>query len=157
MKTTYVIEFKTLESLKLSLLPQKTLVDYFYSRDKMARWEVGTNKFTLIHGLIDIAFTREIMMDPKEAKKELNIKNIEYLVRRKVLGEYHFEEINKYATAYHVTGEDVKNKNKLFVEYHLIFDEKIEKIPPFGFKNVFYGNTYDYLEMKKTNHDGGNT
>ena len=158
VKTTYVLEFKVLDTLKLTLLPQKTLVDYFFSRDKMVRWEVGTNKFLMIHGLIDIAFTREIILEPKEAKKEVNIKNVNYLVRRKLLGEYHFEEINKYGNAYHVTGEDVKNKNKLFSEYHLVFDEKIvEKTPPFGFKTVFYGNIYDYLEMKKSNYDGRDT
>lgn len=151
MKTTYVIDYKVLNNLKLKLVPTNKTIDYFFNRNKLIRWEPKTDKFIEINGLIDISFTREMLLDPNEAKQEVNIKNIIYLVNRKVLSEYYFDELNLYGDVCHVIGEDVKNKIKLFDEYHIVFNDKIvDSTPSFAFKTVFYGNIYDYLELKKT-------
>ena len=155
MKTTYVLEYKTLSDLKLQLLPKKKLINYFFSRDRMVRWEPETNKFADFRGLIDISFVRELIMTPEEAKKEVNLKNVEYLVRREQLSEYRFDEINEWGILWHVIGEDVKRRVKLFDEYHMVFDIKIvDSTPPFKFKTVFYGNIYDYLVVKSNEERG---
>lgn len=149
MKTTYVINYQTLDKLKLNLTQQKKIVDYFFNREKMIRWDQSKNKFTQITGLIDISFTREFDLVPDEAKSQINFKNIQYLVNRTLLGEYFFGDANQTGIVYHVVGENVKEHIKIIDEYHLVFDEKIiDKTPPFSFKNVFYGNIFDYLEQK---------
>lgn len=150
MKTTYVLEYKEINKLKTRILPQKKYVDYFINRTKMIRWEPQTDKFWEFTGLIDISFVHELILDPVDAKSRVNIKNVTYLIRRKQLSEYYFGEINEYGTIWHVSAEDVKNRLPLINEYHIVFDIKMEKAPPFVFKNVFYGNIYDYLELKNS-------
>ena len=148
LKTTYVMDYKELSNLKLEVLPCKKYVDYFFNRNKMVRWEPETNKFTEYTGLIDISFTREILLSPDEAKSEINIKNVQYLIRRKQMSEYFFDEVKEYGIVWHIAAENVKEQLKLVDEYHMVFDVKMEKMPPFKFRNIFYGNIYDYLETK---------
>ena len=149
MKTTYVVGFNTLDKLKLNLKNKKKVIDYFLSRDKMIRWDQSKNRFTEFTGLIDISFVREMDLTPDEAKNLINLKNIQYLVNRTLLGEYFFGEANEYGVVWHVVGEDVKDRFKVIDEYHVIFDSKIiDCTPPFSFKTVFYGNVFDYLEQK---------
>ena len=154
MKTTYVVNYQTLDKLKLNLTQQKKVIDYFFDREKMIRWDQSKNKFTEYLGLIDISFTREFTLTPDEAKPQINLKNIQYLVNRTLLGEYFFGEANENGLVYHVIGENVKEHKKVIDEYHIVFDTKIiDKTPPFSFKTVFYGNIFDYLEQKNVEKD----
>ncbi len=149
MKTTYVVGYNSLEKLKLNIIPKKKVIDYFLDRTKMIRWDQSKNRFTEFIGLIDISFIREMDLTPDEAKSQVNLKNVQYLVNRDLLGEYYFGEENKYGLVWHVVGEDVKEHFKLIDEYHIVFDERIvDRTPPFSFKTVFYGNVFDYLEQK---------
>lgn len=148
MKTTYVLDYAEVSKLKSQLLSKKKIVDYFFSRNRMIRWEPATNKFTEYMGLIDISFVREFLLTPEEAKKEINIRNVQYLIRRERFSEYYFDKNNIWGEIWRVCGENVKEHIKLFDEFHIIFDSKIDNMPSFAFKNVFYGNVYDYLEMK---------
>ena len=148
MKTTYVFDLNNV-NLELILKPTKKYIDYYFNRKKMIRWDVERNIFTEYNGLSDISLTKSTLIPKEYAKKNINIKNVEFLVNRKLLGEYCFEEINRYGDFWLVIAEDAKQKYKLFEEKHLVFDERIDRTPPFKFKNVFYGNIYDYLEQKK--------
>ena len=149
MKTTYVVDYSILKKIKLDVVQTKRVIDYFLKRDKMIRWDKEKNKFTEFTGLIDISFVREMDLTPDEAKSQINIKNVQYLVNKYLLNGYYFGEDNKYGTVWHVVGEDVKEHYKLIDEYHIVFDERIvDRTPPFSFKTVFYGNIFDYLEQK---------
>ena len=154
MKTTYVLTHKELSKLKVKILPRKEFVDYYFGRMKMVRWD-KQQKFVEYNGMIDISFCRELLLDPDAARSEINLKNVEYLVRRKQLSEYHWENINEYGVVWKVSAEDVKKRLKLLDEYHLVFDSKIESPPPFGFQDVFYGNLYDFLVSRSIQEEKG--
>lgn len=153
MKTTYVIDYDTIKKLKfnLNLIPPTKTVDYFLSRTNLIRWFIDTNKFIELNGLIDVSFTRETILPPDDAKKIATAKNVEFLVKRTFLGEFFFDVLNKYGKIFKVTAEDIKNKMQLIQEYHIVFEDKIEEVPTYRYKSVFYGNIYDYLIQKKIN------
>ena len=154
MKTTYVVNYQTLDKLKLNLTQQKQMIDYFFNRKKMIRWDKSKNKFTQYFGLIDISFVKEFTLTPDEAKPQINLKNIQYLVNRTLIGEYFFGEANETGEIYRVIGENVKEHKKIIDEYHIVFNTKIiDKTPPFTFKTVFYGNIFDYLEQKNIQNE----
>lgn len=151
-----MLKFKTLEQLKTKALPRKKYIDYFFTRNKMIRWETQTNRFVEFNGLIDISFINKLILTPSEAKSQINLKNVNYLVRRKQLSEFYFNNINEPGVIWYVSAEDVKNRLTLLNEFHLVFDIKVEETPPFPFQTVFYGNIYDYLEMKNVEEKANN-
>lgn len=155
MKTTYVINYCDLNKVKnVPTFKKNKIIDYYFHRNKMIRWDVENDRFTEINGLIDVSFTRQILLTPEEAKSKINIKNVDYLINRKVVGEFFFDIVNLTGEIQYVVCENVKKKEKVFNDYHIIFDELIvDHTPPFAFKNVFYGNIYDYIrtyEAQKT-------
>lgn len=151
MKTTYVIDQDALKKLKLNFnLNQSTkTIDYFISRTNLIRWDVSSDKFIELNGLIDVSFVRETILSSEEARKKATAKNVIFLVKRIFLGEFFFDTLNKYGKIYRVTAEDIKRKIPLIQEYHIVFEDKIENTPVYRYKSVFYGNTFDYLVQKQ--------
>lgn len=148
MKTTYIFDYKNVKEIKIQPIEYKIFIDYYLSRTSMVRWDKEANTFTSFNGLIDIISNQQIktILSIENAHKIITKKNIKYLIRRKLIGEYFFKEANMWGKLYRIECEDIQNEKKIIDEYHLVFHEKILIKPPFRFNNLFYGNIFDYLE-----------
>lgn len=155
MKYGFLVTKSEVDKLPLNFSNKSVIIDYYLSRTNLIRWyketsaSIKNDKFFMIQGQVGVMQTPEVLITDEFAKEKATYENVEFLVKKIIIGKYDFGGETEGIIS-RVIFEDVKNKIEIYNGYLIEcdFNEMPENLP-FKFIEMFVGNMYDFIQMKK--------